>query len=219
MFPLCFTIGSQPTCRERSADLPGTAIIHGRMDLSVSPGAAAAVMWSLGGLLFATGALLYFVDRHGLSRGRVRAFRRGFLIASTRFQQFAEIEHTTQTLRTRQGEGRWLTGEVFGFWAREGYRYGTSAFAWVGVAALQGGDLLFEVRLLRSRVLQRAAVLTVCLALPATLAAGGFGVVATAVAAGVSMLALRTMWKGFQRERWFAREIVREFGTRLQQPP
>ena len=188
------------------------------MDVSALPVLIAAVMWAGAGLLFATGTLLSFVDRRGLSRGRVDAFRRGVLIASARFQQFAEIEHTTQTLRTRLGEGRWLTEEVFGFWAREGYRISASAFAWVGVASLQADELIMEVRLLRGRASQRAGMLLVCLALPLTFADGAFGVVVIVLAGGVSALALRTIWKSFQRERWLAQEVVREFGTRLQHP-
>jgi hypothetical protein len=187
------------------------------MDIRLLRFVLAGLMWGGGGLLVGTALILYFVDRHALSHGRLRAFRRGVRIASRRFQQFGQINHTAETIRTAQGEGRWLTEEEFGFWAREDYSYGRQAFAWVGLAVLHTSELHIEVRLLRMAALRRLAALCMCVGLPLTFAGGDFGIASAIASAGVSAFALRRIWMGYQRERRVAEAVIAEFGTRLQQ--
>lgn len=165
--------------------------------------------FAVGWLMVVSGVVLHFVDRPGLRRGRVSAFRRGIRIVRAH-GPLASPVHPRGNLQTAHGAGQWLTDRDFAFWGRETYRARSAYFAWTGLATRNSGDVSFEVRLLRGNALGNAgfAIMMIDLAL-------FFVVIGELAVAAVAVAAAYWIVTSFQRERAAAEEIVAEFRQRF----
>jgi hypothetical protein len=173
------------------------------------------LLWAGAGLLFVVAHVLFLLDRHALTRGQIGVFRRGMLVGRRCYRPSSPIVSSIETIRTGQGQGRWLTVETFGFWPREGYSYSGFEFSWVGLASVRASELAIEANLMRGLVLSQLGWLLAAVALPLTFAASGMTPLVLAL--GVSALMVRLVWRAFQRQRRVAEEVMKEFGTRLLQ--
>jgi hypothetical protein len=105
------------------------------------------------------GPLIVFIDRHALRRRRIDAFRRGWSIVTARGVAALDLPRPAGQLQTAQGEGQWLTDDVFAFWSQANYRPSSYYFGWTGLATRHGREVLFEVRVLRGKAAIQAGQL------------------------------------------------------------
>ena len=166
-----------------------------------------------GFLLMLLGLIVFAIDRRALRQGNIDAFRRGYRMFSSRCRRAAEVVRITGTLRTAQGEARWLSDDVLGFWSVANYRRSSYYFGWVGTATARGQDVLFEVRLLRGAAIQQAG---------SFLSASAFAVLSAVawqsfiVVFPIAMALLWWAWRALQQERTIAMQIVAELSQKFE---
>ena len=166
-----------------------------------------------GVLLTLLGPIVFAVDRHALRQANITAFRRGVLMVSSQCRRAAEVVPTSGTLRTTDGEGQWLSDDVFGFWSVANYRRSSYYFGWVGTATTVGHEVLFEVRLLRGVAIQQVGSL---------LSVSAFGVLAMGawqtliVVLPIATAFLWWAWRALQQERSIATQIVKELSRKFE---
>ena len=133
-------------------------------------------------------------------------------MVSSRCRRGAEVFPTSGTLRTAQGEARWLSDDVAGFWSVANYRRSSYYFGWVGTATARGQDVLFEVRLLRGAAIQQAG---------SFLSASAFAVLSAVawqpfiVVFPIATALLWWAWRALQQERIIAMQIVAELSRKF----
>ena len=166
-----------------------------------------------GVLLMLLGPIVFAIDRRALRQGNIDAFRRGYRMFSSRCRRAAEIVRVSGTLRTTQGEARWLTDDVIGFWSVANYRRSSYYFAWVGTATMVREEVLFEVRLLRGAAIQQAGSL---LSVSAFAALSAVAWQPFIVVFPIATALLWWAWRALQQERTIAVQIVSELSRKFE---
>jgi hypothetical protein len=135
-------------------------------------------------------------------------------MVSSRCRRATEVVRISGTLRTAQGEARWLSDDVLGFWSVANYRRSSYYFGWVGTATARGEEVLFEVRLLRGAAIQQAGSL---------LSVSAFAVLSAVawqpfiVVFPIATALLWLAWRALQQERTIAIQIVAELSRKFEE--
>jgi len=159
------------------------------------------------------GPIVFAIDRRALRQGNIDAFRRGYRMFSSRCRRGAEVIRISGTLRTAQGEARWLSDDVVGFWSVANNRRSSYYFGWVGAATARGEEVLFEVRLLRGAGIQQAGSL---------LSVSAFTVLSAVawqpfiVVLPIATALLWWAWRSLQQEKTIAMQFVAELSRKFE---
>ena len=173
-------------------------------------------VFGAGLLLTLLGPIVFAIDRRALREGNIAAFRRGVLMVSSQSGREPGAVRIPGLLRTAQGEGRWLSDDVFGFWSVANYRRSSYYFGWVGTATTMGQEALFEVRLLRGAAIQQAGSL---LALAAFTVWAAVAWQTLIVVLPIATAFLWWAWRALQQERTIAMQIVKELSRKFEKEP
>lgn len=171
-------------------------------------------VFGAGLLLTLLGPLVFAIDRRALREGNIAAFRRGVLMVSSQSGRAAEVVRIPGLLRTAQGEGRWLSEDVFGFWSVANYRRSSYYFGWVGTATTVGQDVLFEVRLLRGAAIQQAGEFLAVSAFVVMSGGAGWQPLIAVFPFGTALL--WWTWRSLQHERTIAMQIVKDLSRKFE---
>ena len=116
-------------------------------------------------------------------------------------------------LQTAQGEGQWLTDDVFAFWSQANYRHSSQYSGWTGLATLTGQQMMFEVRLLRGKAMMLAGELLAAFAF-VVIGAADWPILRPVTIVATAML--WWLWRMFVREKDIAQQIVAELCRKFQ---
>jgi hypothetical protein len=166
-------------------------------------------------LLLMAAPLCYWLDRRSLQRGEPAAFGRGMRIVRLQSDLVLRSRRPTELISTAEGEGKWLTDDFFAFWARADYR-ASSQFAWVGRAVVKPQGVLFEVRVLRSKVLILVGVLLIACAFLAGATENNLPLFVMVMEIGMSVFILWMAWIPFAEQRKLAARAVDQMRIRLE---
>ena len=171
-------------------------------------------VFGAGLLLTLLGPLVFAIDRRALREGNIAAFRRGVLMVSSQSRRAAQVVRSPGMLRTMEGEGRWLSDDVFGFWSVANYRRSSYYFGWVGTATTVGQEVLFEVRLLRGAAIQQAGEFLAVSAFVVMSSVAGWQALMAVLPFGLAVL--WWAWRALQQERTIAMQIVKELSRKFE---
>lgn len=160
------------------------------------------------------GPLLVFIDRRALGRGRIDAFRKGWLILTTEGVAAPGLQRRAGKLQTAQGEGQWLTDDVFAFWSQANYRRSSHSFGWTGLATLRADTVMFEVRLLRGKAAIQAGQLVAVSAFLVLTAFADWRLAFSAIIIAAAMC--WWSWRMFVQEKSIAGLIAGELRRRFE---
>ena len=160
------------------------------------------------------GLILVFIDRRSLRRGRIDAFRKGWLILSAEGVAAPNLQRAAGKLQTAQGEGQWLTDDAFAFWSQANNRPSSYYFGWTGLAARHGREILFEVRVLRGKAAIQAGQLLAVSSFLVLLPFADWRLALPAIV--LEMALLWWLWRTFGREKDIANQIVAQLCLKFQ---
>jgi hypothetical protein len=171
-----------------------------------------SIAFFVGFFLMIVGPILVFIDRRSLRRRRIDAFRKGWLILSA--EGVAGPKGPAGKLQTAQGEGQWLSDDVFAFWSQANYRRSSYYFGWTGLATRHGREVFFEVRVLRGKAAIQAGQLLAVSSFLVLIPLADWRLAFPAIV--VEGALLWWLWRRFVQERDIANQVVAEVCRKFQ---